>query len=159
MQKNVFTRVCFRGVYSADKLPVLNDFPEPYALIANTEDSNGRGAHWIAFYKTSGSSMETFDSYGKKVEEYNSNLRDMTRGCDILQQCQQLQQIHTTVCGQYCMFFILKRAMGHSYRQLIHLFTDDKRANDKMVCQFVNSCFCLNTTVHDTNFITEKFHL
>lgn len=151
---NKVTKTVFRGVFPADTLPRLNVTDRvdllPAAYVANCSNAVDNGSHWIAFYREKPDVIEIFDSYGKPVDTYNKNLLSIIpEGTAIVQQSQQLQQTESTVCGQYCLFFILKRAFGISYKQLIHLFTDNLLTNDKMVCQFVNNYFTLNTPVYD----------
>jgi hypothetical protein len=152
---NKVTAASFIGVFPSDKVALLERgkrLPESY--IANCSPSGHGGTHWVAFYQEEQKMLEVFDSYGKPLGLYNKDLLASTDGLTIIQQSQQLQQIGSTVCGQYCMFFILKRAMGMSYKHLIHLFTDDIETNDKMVCQFVNSYFDIKTPVYDNKFLS-----
>lgn len=157
LQANKITNKVFRGVYSADHLPdkdgAWNTLPTAY--IANCSDASTSGSHWVAFYRENPHVTEVWDSYGKPLEFYNTKLLSILPSSTIVQQSQQLQQTGSTVCGQYCLFFILKRALGVSYKQMIHLFTDNLAVNDKMVCQYVNNCFALNTPVQDKTMVRE----
>lgn len=99
--------------------------------------------------------METFDSYGRPLETYNANLQSLTKGLKIIQQCQTIQQPASTTRGQYAMMFVFKRSSKLSYLDFIHLFTDNTRVNDKVVCQFVNSCFDLKTRLYNTALVKQ----
>ena len=135
-------------MFAADNLPTSETLPTAY--VANCSNAADAGSHWVAFYREIPNVIEVWDSYGKPLEFYNENLLTIVpNGTSIMQQSQQLQQTGSTVCGQYCLFFILKRALRVSYKQLIHLFTDNLMVNDKMVCQYVNNYFKLNTPVYD----------
>ena len=155
LSQNPITAGCFRGVFAADKLPILSD-SLPSAYVANCSDSTSEGTHWIAFFQEKGAVVEIFDSYGQALSVYNPKLMDFVAGKQTLQQTQQLQQELSTVCGQYAMFFIFKRASGMSYTQLIHLFTDNHRANDIMCCQYINQVFDLSKQVYDTSLLTHQ---
>ena len=148
------TAPIFRGVFAADQLPSPSQ-ELPAAYIANCSDSTSGGTHWVAFYQDRPGYMKTFDSYGRPLSSYNPHLQSLTEGLKIIQQCQILQQPASTTCGQYALMFVLKRADKLSYRDFIHLFTDNTRSNDKMVCQFVNSCFDLETRVYNTALIKQ----
>ena len=148
------TGAVFKGVFAADQLPTRSqDLPAAY--IANCSNSDSGGTHWVAFYQEQADTIETFDSYGRPLALYNPNLQILTDKLKIIHQCQVLQQSASATCGQYCMIFIFKRASQLSYRDFIHLFTDNTRANDKMVCQFVNSCFDLKTRVYNNALIKQ----
>jgi hypothetical protein len=142
----------FTGVFAADTIQRGTRLPESY--IVNCSPSSDGGSHWVAFYQESESQLEVFDSFGNPLDYYNKQLlKDLPESVVLLQQAQRLQQHSSTVCGQYCLFFILKRSLGISYKELIHLFTDNCAANDKMVCQFVNCYFKLQTPVSCKKFL------
>lgn len=161
MSGNPVTCKSFRGVFPADKLPKPitdgNEHKLPAAYIVNTENSDSSGSHWLAIYQGEAGKADVFDSFGSQIETYNPLFKRFLGNLQLMQQQrQQLQQIGSTVCGQYCMFFIMKRSLGYTYEQLIHLFTDNRKANDKMVCQFVNAYFKLKTRVYDTALLTNR---
>ena len=47
------------------------------------------------------------------------------------------------------MFFILVRAYGFSYQDVLSALTSDNRVNDRFVCKFINKFFKLRTVVKD----------
>ena len=155
LRSNPVTARVFRGVYAADQLPNRDTFELPSAYVANCSDSTSGGTHWIAFYQEVPGIMEVFDSYGQPVSGYNPNLVNFTSGLKIIQQIQQIQQETSAVCGQYALFFIFQRACGLTYSQLIHLFSDNYRANDKICCQFINQLFHLTTRVYDAKLLQQ----
>ena len=59
--------------------------------------------------------MECFDSYGKKPTVYSDYIVRLIDDEYQVIQIEVLQADDSTVCGQYCMFFILVRAYGFSY--------------------------------------------
>jgi hypothetical protein len=54
----------FRGVFSSDKIPVLNELV-PYAIL-NLDRSDQPGSHWIAIAKTRDDNLMCFDSFGRR---------------------------------------------------------------------------------------------
>ena len=150
LRTNSVTRPCFRGVFAADAVQALE--PLPGACVINTEKSGQPGLHWIAIYQEEPGVVETFDSYGKDFSSYGL---DLFNSCRVIRQTEQLQALTTTVCGQYCLFFLLRRASGEKYSHIIHLFTQNKASNDVMVCQYVNHYFDLKTKVRDDNFLSQ----
>ena len=154
LQKNPVTSRSFRGVFAADQLPAPDKhFPTSY--VANCSNADQVGSHWIAFFQEEASVIEVFDSYGKPLEYYNSHLVDFTRGLKLIRQVQILQQPMSTVCGHYCLYFLFNRYNGESYDRLIHSFTDNALINDKIVCQYVNRCFEMETKVFDMDMLDQ----
>ena len=86
---------------------------------------------------------------------YSHFFEELADSSRIISQSHQLQSEITTVCGQYCLFFLLRRCSNETYFQIIHLFTDNKASNDIMVCQYVNHYFDLNTEVQDKRFFNQ----
>lgn len=103
---------CFIGVFPCDKLPVRVEYP--CALVANTDESDEKGEHWVAYFFDSNLSADYFDSYGNPP--YNNYLlKFLTDNCKQYN-CNniQLQGFGSEVCGQYCISFLAHRARGVS---------------------------------------------
>ena len=145
---NAVTSPSFQGVFAADQVPA--SMPIPTSYVVNTDNAVDPGSHWVAFYQERPEVVEFFDSFGKSPSSYR--LQPPGR---VVQQSLQLQSEFSTVCGQYCMFFILRRLSGESYNNIVHLFTDSRENNDKMVCQYVNHHFDLRTTVYDVKMLKQ----
>lgn len=148
---NPITRQYHRGVFPADKISKLD--PLPGCCIINTDVSSKDGSHWIAAFQEQADHVETFDSFGKSFSFYKINYFDLYR---VVKQTHQLQADTSTVCGQYCLFFLLRRCSGEKYKDIVHLFTENQHSNDEMVCQYVNHAFDLNTKVQDISFIGQR---
>ena len=154
LKRDRCTRDRFVGVFAADNLPAEKEFPGGY--IVNTDPSSKPGQHWIAFYCYDGC-MECFDSSGADPQVYHPNIADwVKRGGFRIKQKEILQSQNTTVCGQYCMLFILCRCNNISYEDFMSMFSKNKNFNDKLVCKTVNKYFHLATTVRDTDFLLSK---
>ena len=107
-----WTRQTFRGVYSSDTLPRKWIERLPCAFVVNTDKEHQPGSHWTAIYMDEHGHGEYFDSYGlpplsKSVLDFlehqsKSNWTFNTR---------QLQGSFTTMCGGYCIFFIMYRCL------------------------------------------------
>jgi hypothetical protein len=150
LQTHPITRPIFRGVFASDGLPTaLASLPG--AFVINTDPSNMPGMHWVAVFSDKEDEIEIFDSFGKDFSFYG--LKPLSRR--VIKQTEQLQSSDSTVCGQYCLFFLLRRASGETYKQIIQLFTENKVSNDKMVCQYINHFFELSTKVHDDKFLKQ----
>ena len=49
----------------------------------------------------------------------------------------QLQNILSTVCGAYCVFFAIYKSYGHDMHRIVCAFTDNTMINDRLVDRFV----------------------
>ena len=153
LEGNPITKYIFRGVFSCDNVPDFDSFPS--GCVVNTDPASGSGSHWIALFQPEPGVMETFDSFGRDLGIYSSHFANFLHECRLISQPAQLQSINSTVCGQYCLFFLLRRASGESYPHIVHLFTDYKKANDIMVCQYVNHYFNIDTPIQDQEFLNQ----
>ena len=143
----------FMGVFAADTPSSPKQFPAGY--IANTEPHHMLGQHWVAFY-CDGGHLECFDSFGNNPAHYSKHLQKWTDDEFKLMQSETLQSEDSTVCEQYCMFFILLRAYGFSYQDILSAFTRNTQVNDRFVCRFINRYFKLKTIVKDKKFLLSK---
>ena len=107
----------FGGVYAVDKIPtnVTNKF-----YIFNIDPANKSGRHWIAMYfdKT----PEYFDSLGEPPSTYNTNFENVlvNNGPEYFMNTQILQSKGSEFCGQYCVFCVTLRALGHSLGEILN---------------------------------------
>ena len=116
----------FLGVFSRDTLPnqsALSRFP--CCFISNTDVYKGTGKHWVVFYFNSSKDLEFFDSLGKDYVHYQfenprtsySSILSITRNNH------RFQSSNSSLCGQYCLFFLFMRTHGHSFHQIIDSFS------------------------------------
>ena len=49
----------------------------------------------------------------------------------------QLQSAFSTVCGQYCIYFLYHRCRKRSMSTIVNSFVNDKLRNDKLFYDFV----------------------
>ena len=153
LESNSITSSIFGGVYAADAVPPLDTFPQGY--VVNTDPTGAPGSHWVTLYTEKSVIVETFDSFGKDLNSYSPFFHELGENNRLITQSQQLQSELSTVCGQYCIFFLLRRASGETYSYIVHLFTDHKISNDIMVCQYVNHHFDMHTEVQDQRFVNQ----
>jgi hypothetical protein len=148
MCKNIFA-----GTFSSDTLP---EKEYPGAYIANTDTASQPGQHWVAFYCDELNKLEVFDSYGYNPAIYSPFLKNWIGNDFLIQSNCKLQGPDSTVCGQYCMFFVLLRCHGISYQDIISALTRNTTYNDKFVCKFINKYCRLNTKIRDTTFVIQS---
>lgn len=88
-----------------------------HLVIANTDPSGFPGTHWVLFFARDSSHPAIFfDSYGKKPstyykgwEQFDSRRRNK----------QELQQEHTSVCGDYCLYVARQTSAGYSLQSIL----------------------------------------
>ena len=106
----------FLGVFAADEIPSQSS-EHSVCFIASTDPRTLPGTHWVAFVvfnNASSAHSDTtttyfFDSYGVPLSHYSRlNSECAQRGYTNIRlvNTQQLQSIHSTVCGQYCALFL-----------------------------------------------------
>lgn len=134
------------AVLTLEELTKLQKRIEPkdtIAIICNTEidPNNTDGLHWIAMYSDNSSpngQVDYFDSYGKQPDRqsiyYFLNVQGRTWQYN--KQC--LQMSYSSVCGYYCLYFIIKRCQGETMKDIISGFGTDLLENDKNVQSYIH---------------------
>ena len=122
------TKEAFLGVFASDELPTTVNMDD-VALIANTDPSHMPGQHWCAFYVTA-DCVYYFDPYG---------LPPLVKSFDTLMRCRKKSLVFPrrlqgsgTVCGHYCLYFILAMARKDA-DVMMDKFGQHLDANDRLV--------------------------
>jgi hypothetical protein len=105
--------------------------------IINTDISTEPGKHWLAVYLSD--TPEVFDSLGNKPSFYGRDLEYLlvNNGPSYMYNTLRLQADGTDVCGQYCIYYVIMRTFGFTFRNVINSFTNNKLCNDTFVDNFV----------------------
>ena len=142
----------FIGVFPSDQVPSYIH-EKPCALICNTDPHTESGEHWIALYISKEGMGEYFDSYGQYP--LHDTIKDFLNNNTIAwkHNSQRLQSDFTTVCGQYCIVYILHRFLGLSMHGFLRCFTKDFVSNDDMVASFVHKYFSVSPNLIDVDFL------
>jgi len=113
------------------------------------------GAHWVAFCVDATNNAEFFDSYGRApdVQSFKRFLSGKSRW---QHNEKPLQGPISSVCGQYCLYFLLYRVRGVPMRDIVAPFTRDLATNDEAVTQFVNRYFGVDLSTFDVEFLAEQ---
>jgi hypothetical protein len=143
----------FCGVFPSDCLP--EDSPRPAAFVINTDPQTEPGAHWVSIYIDGDGCGDYFDSYGGKPMKTFKTFLD--RNCITWQYSnKRVQTALTSVCGQYCIYFLHFRCRDFSLQSILSRFGDDFVKNDTDVTNFVNRKYDINTELVDVNFIVDQ---
>ena len=109
------------------------------------------------FNKNSGK-VTYFDSYGLPPKHTDIEEKLVSESKQLIWNNVQLQELNTTVCGQYCTLYCLLRARDLTPRQIIDLLHCDglisHDTRDHIICNFVKKLFpnklqALQSDVHD----------
>ena len=79
--------------------------------------------------------FEYFDSFG--LYPLDLNIYKFIKNKYFLASSKILQNLFSSACGQYCIFFIINRANRFSYDQILSLFNDNTLENDTHVMEYV----------------------
>jgi hypothetical protein len=153
LRSNPITRDIFVGVFPADQLP---EKEYPGAYIVNTDPADQPGQHWVAFYCTEAGKLEAFDSFGKNPGIYSDHIKEWMGTDYLILSNSVLQSDNSTLCGNYCLYFLLLRCHNFSYEDVLSIFCSDRKLSDFYVCKFINKFFKLKTTIQDTTFLIRK---
>lgn len=134
----------FGGVYASDRLP---EIPQYNAYIVNLDPASKPGSHWIAIYfDRRKESVDYFDSYGLKPR--NVGILRFLKKNAIFKNYNLItyQGPCSTVCGQYCLYFLYHKANGLSMAHIQKKFNPmTKDANDRRVVRFARKHFKIDT--------------
>lgn len=145
----------FMGVYPADMLPINAKTAKPGFYIANTDPHFKAGEHWVAFYIPSNpktSPMEYWDSYGFKPPEILTYFLNPI----YMRNTKFIQHPFSSTCGQYCIYYILKRYTGLSMEEIVSFFSVDTLENDVIVNQTVENNFCVDLDIFNIKYLHQQ---
>ena len=109
----------------------------PAAIVCNTHDSDRPGEHWVAMYVDTERRGDYFDSYGLQPQHVGF-VDFMTEHCSTWSTNERtLQSPLSTVCGQYCVAFLMFRCRDASMNAFTRSFTTDLVTNDCRVFDWV----------------------
>lgn len=130
--------VPYNGVYPRDLLP--RSIHTPLAFVVNTDPHTRPGTHWTAIYINENKEADFFDSYGRSP---NSDSKVFIQRNSRISRFSNvsLQSLTSTVCGQYCVIFLLFRSRGISMDQFLKIFTNSTVLNDRLVSLLFNEHF------------------
>ena len=122
--------MCHYEVVAKDTLPeIVSTYPS--AFVCNTHDSDQPGEPWLAMYVDE--IGDYFDPYGQ-TPEHADFANFMNEHCSQWSPNNHILQSQIpTVCGQYCVAFLMFRCRNIPMHPFARLFTSDLFANDSLV--------------------------
>lgn len=112
-------------------------------FIANTSPHNESGQHWVAFYVVDEKRGEFFDSFAHPPEYYSRKFTNFFQRQSVITEWnhKRLQSDISTVCAQYCVYYLLHRSRVQTLQEIIKPFTKDLLTNDEYVYNVVDNMF------------------
>ena len=127
----------FLGVVASDRKPSLRSVTTfaPCCYVLNIDPKSEPGTHWVAIYHPTPQHVEFFDSYGSHPSDYgiyfDASLQLHFNNI-------KFQTLVSSVCGQYCIYFLSLRSHGHSFQNIQkHLSQISHFKSDQLVYSFV----------------------
>ena len=101
-------------------------------FIYNLEPSYMSGSHWVATYVKNGI-INYFDSFGMPpFQEIVNHAK--RKNLTLLHQSDQIQNLMTTTCGYFCLYFLNEMKNGLSYYNLLKVFnSQNTMENEKYI--------------------------
>ena len=100
-------------------------------FIYNLEPSYMNGSHWVSTY-VKDNVINYFDSFGlPPFEELVNHAKK--KNVTLLHQNQQLQNLYTTTCGYFCLYFLNEMNKGKDYFDLLQVFSHDTNKNEQFI--------------------------
>ena len=101
-------------------------------FIYNLEPSYMSGSHWVATYIKNGT-INYFNSFGMPpFQELVNHAKK--KNITLLHQSDQIQNLLTTTCGYFCLYFLNEMSKGSSYYDLLKVFNKNNTIkNEKFI--------------------------
>ena len=149
LKRDRYTAPFFRGVFPINRLPPIQEG----LYVVNTAPHTHPGLHWIALFVKN----DTIEYLTVMEEILHPRCDDGGKNKRWMSNPIPLQSPLTSVCGQYCVYYLLHRARGIDMTTLLMDFGADVDDNDKLVYDFVQDRYDLNhlTLVDTENIISQ----
>lgn len=147
----------FKGVFSCNTLP---KHASEGLYVANLDPDTRDGTHWIAMDITPEKEANIyFDSYG--YPPHGKSFLEFL-GRNHIFNNKRLQHLLSTACGQWCLYFLLRRAQNWKLKEIVSPFRDQGKehmksiVNDHVLNYKVEKLFNTDLDVIDRAFATEQ---
>ena len=129
LRAHCLTKKYFAGVYARDELLKRK---KKGLFIINTAKRSEPGEHWVlVFFSPRGATY--FDSFGMPPL-HSEILNFVDANMPVQYNKEQLQNVYSTVCGQYACVFAAKLAAGYSMQEIrAKYFSRNTLLNDSII--------------------------
>ena len=127
----------------------------PSAYVFNLDPSYKPVSHWVAVYIDRNGLLEYFDSFGhpppREIKDFLSTYAENWNRNHV-----PVQELYSTTCGQFVVFYIYQRCSGLTLESIIrkYLKLHAKIMNDVLVRDFVKMHYQFSAKIMDPNFVS-----
>ena len=109
-------------------------------FIYNLEPSYMSGSHWVSTY-VKDKVVNYFDSFGlPPFQEIVNHAK--RKNMTLLHQSDQIQNINTTTCGYFCLYFLNEMNKGKTYFNLLKVFDiNNTMKNEKFIERYFKNIY------------------
>ena len=128
----------------------------PCALIMNTDVASQQGSHWVCLYIDKNGHGDYFDSYGREPMQ-EEMIKFLNLNCiEWKSNKKRLQGYMSTVCGQNCVYFHLKRCRNMLLTSIVAIFSNKNYdLNDYTVSRYVKLRFKIEP-VNQSEYVLQQ---
>lgn len=131
-------RPTFRGTFARNHLPLVYTLNPPFGMVVNTDPAHLEGSHWVAWFGGGNGTVEYFDSAGLPPPT-SVFMSDQTT---VIYNSRRLQSACTSLCGEWCIYFLSRRMCGIPFEDLMTPFDErDWLKNDAMIYALIHDEF------------------
>ena len=132
LKSDEYSNKIFKAVLPFDCLP--KSPPYPSAFVVNTHPQGKKGEHWLAIYYDKKGKCRFFDSFGNSPIFYGLLGYIEKTATSWEYNSVQLQSIFSTLCGYYCIYFVLLKSRNIEMFEILNLFNKTNfNINDNIV--------------------------
>lgn len=133
-----FVKAGLRGFWAgAQPANFIFQFPfqGPQFIVFNTDESGTEGSHWVAMFVPFSGPIEFFDPLGRRPESYQSYFRDwlISSAKSYMRNEWRYQDYGTPTCGEFCVYFGVKRLKGETMREILKTFDARNLFNNEII--------------------------
>jgi len=122
-----------------------------------TDPSTKPGSHWIAIFIAMDGNAEILTAMDLNESNVESILSFLARYSRIGWNTVPIQGPFSSVCGHYCIYFVIQRCNNRSMHEIIkQLSVNDAEENDEMITDWINEQFDVDTDTYDINFLINQ---
>jgi len=156
MHKKIKCYVC-----ASDELYSIKS--REFICIVNSDKCFEPGTHWLCFLKKRNENLQFFDSIGLPFEFYGEDFVSFVTRVNLPVEYSSIrvQSSLSSLCGEYCLYFVLKRMEGLDFHSVLSTLSNSFHMNDVIVLQSLQKILkkdqiCARHTYRSSAFQTSK---
>ena len=97
----------FKGVIAWDQIHLIKECNFPATFILNSDNSDGKGEHWVLIFLTNKNLAIFFDSLSLPLQIYSDLFLILLKKCQaVLIAPYRVQSLESSACGYHTLFFL-----------------------------------------------------